>query len=296
MTIAVLKTPFSSLSCDNFIARGLAGHVFGISPNLVLKCPTLFINPAPEQLLESEESVEKIEREKSIYHCLMQHYHPHLIRAVLCTPEGIFMPRLKHTLRFRLNSQQPISTEQECRWIQQLVSAVEWLERLGLAHGDLRPANILLDTRDSVQIGDFDATVRLGEELLVSSAPFGKPEGDFEASTASASSEQFAIGSCIYNIRTRVEPFHDLPGPVMVRKLRDNDFPSTSRDSLFGDIILGCWRGRYSSIRQLKHILTRNATEIDDPDAENNTIPTHGDLLAECEEFLVRNRKPQISS
>ncbi|KAI4210387.1 MAG: hypothetical protein LQ351_006754 [Letrouitia transgressa] len=202
MAHAILKTPFSSLTSDNFISRGSTGQVFAISTNLVFKCPTLFTNPAPEQLLESEESIKKIEREKSVYKVLMRCHHPNLIRAVLCAPEGIFMQRLKCTLRSRLdNHESTISLEQELRWIRQLVSAVAWLESLGYAHGDLRPANILLDTRDTIKIGDFDSTVRFGEQLLVSTAPFCKLEGDYEAPRASPFSEQYAIGSYVYNIR-----------------------------------------------------------------------------------------------
>ena len=115
---------------------------------------------------------------------------------------------------------------------------MEWLERLGYAHGDLRPANILLDIEDTTKVGDFDSTVRLGEQVLVTTAPFCKLEGDYEATIAGAISEQYAVGSCIYNIRTRFEPFHDVAGPVMVRKLMNNEFPTTSDDHLFGNIIL----------------------------------------------------------
>lgn len=45
-----LRTPFDSLSADNFISRGAAGHVFHITQNIILKCPTKFDNALPEQL------------------------------------------------------------------------------------------------------------------------------------------------------------------------------------------------------------------------------------------------------
>ena len=306
MSQAILR-PLSSLTDDNFISRGSAGQVFAISHRIVFTCPTLFTDPAPEQLQESEESVEKIEREKSVYGVLMRYRHINLVRAILCAPEGIFMQRLKCTLRYRLDSHaEPVlQLEMQCQWIQQLASAVEWLERLGYAHGDLRPANILLDAEDTIKLGDFDSTVELGERLLVTTAPFCKLEGDYEAPIASPVSEQYAVGSCIYNIRTGFEPLHDIAGPVMVRKLMNNEFPPTSDDYLFGDIILGCWRGHYSSIRQLKqavltHSLGFEETTRDDSDRStardfSNVIdPTNQSLVSECEAFLRQNRKTPI--
>lgn len=67
----------------------------------------------------------------------------------------------------------PISLERQSQWIQQLARVIEWLERLGYTHGDLRPVNILLDAGDMTKVGDFDSKVRIGEPLLlVATAPF----------------------------------------------------------------------------------------------------------------------------
>lgn len=163
MGLATLWTPFPSLTVDNFLSRGSAGQIFAINANIVFKCATQFTDPAPEQAQESEESGEKIEREKSVYKVLMQHQHRNIVRGILCVPEGIFLQRLECTLQARLDSHTefPISLDRQSRWIQQLASAMEWLERLGYAHGDLRPANILLDAGDMIKVGDFDSTVRI---------------------------------------------------------------------------------------------------------------------------------------
>ncbi|MCJ1412336.1 hypothetical protein MMC19_006430 [Ptychographa xylographoides] len=302
MEETTLRTPFPFLS--EFISRGSAGQVFAISTNLVLKCPTLFTNPAPAQSLESKESIEKIEREKSVYEVLMRCQHRNIVSAVLCVPEGIFMQRLACDLRSRIenHAKRPIKLEKQCLWIKQLASAVEWLERLGYAHGDLRPANILLDAEDTIKVADFDSTVRYGEQLLVTTLPFCKLDDNYEAPLAGALTEQYAVGSCIYNIRNLVEPFHDLPGPVMVRKLINNEFPVTSHDHLFGDIILGCWHGKYSSIQRLQRIILAqlrsspgalNDKHEDDMirDFSNILDCTDKSLVFECEAFLKENRK-----
>lgn len=111
------------------------------------------------------------------------------------------------------------------------------------AHGDLGPVNILLDAGDTIEVGNFDSTVRIGKPLLVATATFCKLEGDYEAPIAGDFSEQYAVGSCIYNIRLGHEPFHDIDGPVMLGILVNNESPPTSNDGIFGDVVLRCWCG-----------------------------------------------------
>lgn len=301
---AVLQIPFRSLDCDDFISRGSAGQVFAVSPRLVLKFPTSFTNPAPEQVVESEESRQKIEHEKSIYQMMMDFRHPHLVRAILCAPEGIFLERLRCTLRCRLDdgATTPITPTQEMRWITQLTSAVEWLATLDYAHGDLRPANIHLDERDVLKIADFDATVRFGQRLLVATAPFCKLQDDYEPPIASSTSEQYSLGSCIYTVRNRKEPFHDLEGPEMARRLIDGKYSDTSHDTELGPIIQACWRGDYTSIQQLKRTIFETArclvgnlddkceTTCLDGEVGNDEDPPLSSLITECEDFLLRNR------
>jgi len=208
-----LRMPFRSLSADSLISRGAAGHVFHIIPNIVLKCPTKFDNALPEQLEEMEESGKKIEAEKAVYRVLMEHPHPNIVQCILCVPEGIFLRRMESTLQERLSQSWtatvPARTQE--RWVLQLTSAVAWLERLGLVHGDLRPANILLDANDNIQLSDFDATVKPGAELMVASEPFCKMDKNFETPPAGPVSEQFSLASCIYTIRFGHWPWHSIP-------------------------------------------------------------------------------------
>ena len=79
----------------------------------------------------------------------------------------MFLERLGMSLAERLTPiALPVDPGLEVRWIQQLVSAVAWLEGLGIAHGDLRPSNILLDTSQNLKLIDFDCAVKFGEELI----------------------------------------------------------------------------------------------------------------------------------
>ncbi|CEL11367.1 Putative Protein kinase [Aspergillus calidoustus] len=51
-------------------------------------------------------------------------------------------------------------------WMNDLAQAVAFLESLNLAHGDLRPENILLD-RNRLKLSDFDCTAEIGSKEKV---------------------------------------------------------------------------------------------------------------------------------
>ena len=226
--------PFPSLASDNLLSRGSAGHVFAVSSDIVIKCPTIFDDPVPAQAEEMEESIKSMENEKAIYRILMEYRHPNLVHGILIVPEGIFMQRLQTTLQSRIDQSatSPISPDCQLRWIQQLINAVVWFEQLGYVHGDIRPANILLDTMGNIKLGDFDATVKKGEELLAASEPFCKLNKGYETPPAGPVSEQFALGSCIYTIQYGKIPLHEFDPPTRVLKLMRNEFPVTSDDHL----------------------------------------------------------------
>lgn len=233
---------------------GSGGQVSAVTRHVVFKCPTLFDDAHPEQVDDMEESIKRIENEKAVHGIMMKHRHPNIVYAILCIPEGFFMHRLEMTLETRLakSPSSAISPTTQEQWILQLTSALAWLERLGLVHGDLRPANILLDVNGDIKVGDFDSTVKQGEPLMVGGAPFCKLDKNYESHLTGPLSEKNALGSCIYTIRFGHIPFHDMDGHAMTKKLILNQFPSTSADTLLGDVMQRCWDGFYDSISALE--------------------------------------------
>ena len=89
----------------------------------------------------------------------------------------------------------------------------------------------------------------------MASEPFCKLDKDYELPLAGPLSEQFALGLCIYTIQFGYKPFHDLDAPTRVLKFIMNEFPPTSTDTLFGDIICKCWYGVYNSISDLEQAI-----------------------------------------
>jgi serine/threonine protein kinase len=51
------------------------------------------------------------------------------------------------------------------QWGAEIASAISDLEELGLAHGDLWPANILLDKDDHIKLADFDYSMKFGSKF-----------------------------------------------------------------------------------------------------------------------------------
>lgn len=296
---ARLRKPFLSLSWEDYIASSGAGQIFAVGQTLVLKCRTVFDepNPGPGMVDRMEESEHKMVHDKEIHSMLMKNRHPHIVCAIMCIPEGIFMPRMGFTLEDCLTNPAlpPALPTTQARWIRQLVNAVAFLGSLGYAHGDLRPSNIIFDAKDDLQLINFDSTVKMGQELVSGLAPFIKLSKDFMPDSASAVSEQFALASCMYTIRFWHAPWHDLDDAAMVHKIAGGQLPSASADTLFGDVIHGCWQGLYPSLAALeedvlcriKQRLGPHDEKIVDPVEDAKRIAI---LKMECEEFLAREK------
>lgn len=58
-------------------------------------------------------------------------------------------------------------------WMHDLAQAVDFLESFNLAHGDLRPENILLD-RNRLKLSDFDSTAKISTNYETCIAPYGR--------------------------------------------------------------------------------------------------------------------------
>lgn len=151
-------------------------------------------------------------------------------------------------------------------WMNDLAQAVAFLESLNLAHGDLRPENILLD-RNRLKLSDFDCTAEIGTDFEACMAPYGRilnsDESDQGRRGSSGSlgprTEQFALGSLYYLINYGFEVYGDRcvtedpneHGPKVVELLQNMEFPKLEGDPLIDDIIDKCWHKKYATIMEL---------------------------------------------
>lgn len=147
-----------------------------------------------------------------------------------------------------------------------LARGVAFLESLNLAHGDLRPENILLD-RNRLKISDFDCTSEFGSGFDTCPCPYGRLLNSEEtdqgvpgtAGSLGPRTEQFALGSLFYLINYGFEVYDDQRlvddpyehGPKVMELLQDMKFPKLNGDPLIDDIIDKCWHNRYRTLAEL---------------------------------------------
>jgi serine/threonine protein kinase len=152
------------------------------------------------------------------------------------------------------------------QWMNDLAQAITFLESLNLAHGDLRPENILLD-RDRLKLSDFDCAAEIGADFEACMAPYGRLLNSNEADQGRRGSsgllgprtEQFALGSLYYLINYGFEVYGDRcltedpreHGPKVVALLQNMKFPELGGDPRINDIIDRCWHNKYSTIAEL---------------------------------------------
>lgn len=253
------------------LRRGATGIVYKVNSLVVVKCPTI-------------EGHEDFVKENQIFDILTRHPPcPELLASFLRFDNGNFleyMPGfslserlqrhqirdLKSTRVLSVQSLEPLSLRKT--WMKALAEGVAWLESLGLAHGDLKPENVLVDKQDRVKIGDFDCTNSIGSEFEACIPPYGRllgSEAGSEEGTAGklgARTEQFALGSIFYYINYGVEVYDDQDfgedhGPVIVERLQRMMFPKLDSDSVLDSIIDDCWHGRFQSVAALSKAISR---------------------------------------
>ncbi|KAJ4524889.1 hypothetical protein HRR78_003036 [Exophiala dermatitidis] len=221
---------------------GDLGLVFELSDHIALKYAIAHGDP-------------RFENENRIFDILERHAPcPHIVYSFLRVPNLNFMQRLSGgNLEMRLRSRQSrnpatgqvvaCTTEPEpliLRWAKELAMAAAWLESLGLAHADIRPANLLLDAEDHLKLADFDNTQAIGTDVEVGTAPYcrvlGDEAGDLRGyfGLLGPRTEQFAIGSVFYYmVKGNMEFPHWDPNDMKERVIRD------------------CWYGKFDCIEDL---------------------------------------------
>lgn len=180
---------------------------------------------------------------------------------------------------------EPLSLRKE--WINDIAQAVAFFESLNLAHGDLRPENILLD-RDRLKLSDFDCTAEIGTDFEACMAPYGRILNSNESDQGrpgtsgflGSRTEQFALGSLYYLINYGFEVYGDRcltedpneHGPKLVDLLQNMEFPKLDGDPLIDDIIEKCWHNKYATIAELAaHTEKIRAGEINGKGTKVNT-------------------------
>ncbi|KAJ6784539.1 hypothetical protein PWT90_06757 [Aphanocladium album] len=245
------------LTAYNLISGGSTGWVLRLADGIALKYCV-------------RERFKKFRTENEFYDTsLQQTPPPSIMQSFLRLPGINFMPLMASSLEERICSNQTRGdgnspcVKVKCtepattigQWATELARAIAWLESLGLVHGDLRPANILLDRDDHIKLADFDSVATMGSMNPGNCAPWARLRGCDGGEQAGsfglydAWSEQFAFASILYNLTTGTELYEE-KGPEVLDLLRDLIFPELEETPL-NLLTLRCWKGGFATLADL---------------------------------------------
>jgi serine/threonine protein kinase len=193
----------------SLIGRGATGAVYQLNAFIAVK-----------RARTGEDEQADHANEQKIFQTLEKYSPiPYLIRCYYQRPQDTFLEfapngciaTLLNQYQERDGTQvlkvsQSLDLQNIHRWMRQLCLAAAGLEQTGLAHGDIRPGNMLLNADRNLKLSDLDRGMKIGEEIAVLTGPFGRllnKEDSGGAGTygkAGARTETFAIGSVYYTL------------------------------------------------------------------------------------------------
>lgn len=289
-----LCNPYRGIS---YLNRGGHGHIFRLADTAtVVKIAHRIVNCTAAEEARAAENLEILRRERALYRALAtKPPHPNIVQYFLSTDIAIFMKFEPDTLERRLSRRfvAPIPEERQFRWVKEIANAASWLESLGYFHGDLRPENILLDETEHVKICDFGRAQKRGCKIEVATYPFYRPAKNAVATPAH---EQFAIGSCIYTIRTGEVPYGQWETPDDFKKMYEalvrEEYPPTEDDRVLGHVVLSCWHSRYDSMGDAEVDINQAiGTLCEDGSATCLSPEEHDACVRKCQEFLAQHEQ-----
>lgn len=125
---------------------------------------------------------------------------------------------------------------------------------------------------------------------MVATYPFYRPAMNPVSGPAH---EQFAIGSCIYTIRTGEMPYGAWQTReefmVMHNALLQGKLPPTDGDSVLGHVVSACWHSGYDTMADVEAVVGRAVGETirEDDTAACLSSEEHAVYVRKCEEFLA---------
>ncbi|KAJ5087749.1 protein kinase domain-containing protein [Penicillium angulare] len=205
-----------------------------------------------------------------------------IVQCFYLTDDAIFLENMKdQCLAFRIQYNYTYDREKwvviqvdkleplhlRLAWMDGITQAIAFLESLNLAHGDLRPENILLHG-NKIKVTDFDHTAPFGTQFWACTAPWGRELKDEEIDydipgwadgVLGTRSEQFALGSIYYYLNYGMEVYGDKTltdnrrdrGIALMELLKNMQFPVLDCDPMIDELIHKCWYNQFTTIANL---------------------------------------------
>ena len=136
-------------------------------------------------------------------------------------------------LRAARKAGEPIPRETALRWLGEAAAGLDVAHAAGIVHRDVKPANLLLDTKGRLAIGDF-GIARLGLEdqitqtgQVLGTAAYLSPEQAM-GEPATAASDRYALAVVAFELLTGSKPFEAEHFAAQARAHVEDDPPLAS--------------------------------------------------------------------
>jgi serine/threonine-protein kinase len=210
------------------IGQGAMGSVFKARDPAIDR--TVAVKTVGTVLLGSEAAEEFLERFRREARAAGRLSHPHIVPVhdmgvdeATGTPFIVMEYVDGASLATVLKENPLLPLPQALEVIEEVASALDEAHRNGIVHRDVKPANVFLDTRGRVKVGDF-GIARLPESDLTEAGmrlgtPGYLPPEVLQGERADARSDVFALGALAYQVLTGRKPFEGTRDAIALQVL-----------------------------------------------------------------------------
>ncbi|CAI2368223.1 unnamed protein product [Moneuplotes crassus] len=187
------------------------------------------------KILEKEKikeiaDVERVTREIFILKLIR---HPNIVQLyeIIETPKNLFFI-MEHCAKGELFdyivAQGRLKEKEACKFLQQILSGVEYIHKLNFVHRDLKPENLLLDENMNIKIVDFGlSNIFQDKEMLKTacgSPCYAAPEMVAGKKYAPSCVDIWSCGIILYAMICGYLPFEDPDTSKLYQKILSGDF------------------------------------------------------------------------
>ena len=121
-----------------------------------------------------------------------------------------------------------LQEEEACRFVQQIVSGVEYIHKVKICHRDLKPENLLLDDQNNIKIVDFGLSNMYGDgetlKTACGSPCYAAPEMIAGKRYHGLNSDIWSTGIILYAMTCGYLPFEDPKTSNLYKKILAGEF------------------------------------------------------------------------
>jgi len=137
-------------------------------------------------------------------------------------------------LRGFFEAKEKFSPEEAVRIMGELLDALDYAHEMGVIHRDVKPANVMLDSRRRAKLADFgvariqDSAQRSSADTMVGTPAFMSPE-QIAGKKIDRRTDIFSAGTILYHLLTGEQPFKGEGAWTVAKAIMQDDPPPPSR-------------------------------------------------------------------